>query len=1036
MGWVWVSSGWAQQQPPTPQLISIYPAGAQTGKTVDLKIVEQSELEFADGLIFSHPGITAGPKMQPSNRFFPKPVAVRNVFEVSVGKNVPAGVYEVRAQCEYGISNPRRFVVSAHQEFLENEPNDNIEKANPLKAGSTVNGTFEAGYDFYRLEIKKGQSLVFHCVSELIDSRGDPVMALLDSNQKIVAKNHDTLGRDSLVSYKAAESGTFFVRVNDLTFASQGGAGTTPYRLTVSESPWIDFVDPPVIPQGVNAKVKLFGRNLGGIPSGLQKNGIELELREVTLNSNAYPVSSFSQSVVAPNRFSRGRFAYQYEGTKGKSNVIFMQTAELPIVLEQELQGPLKVGSCLLGTFSETGEVDRYRFEAKQGETFRIEVVSHGLGMGTDPLLTLSSVIGEKEEERQVKKMVTVDDFQPLTSPFRLQLDTVDPATLFEAKTDGQYEIAISDQFNLPPSHNGKNYYALIFRRPADRVELVAFAGLPRGQNDNNNQPLKILPCIVRPMSAAEIQVVAYRSPGFESSIEFKVDGLPPGVLAEPTLMASSQNTATIILRGSADLKPGLGKIRITGTYVDQGEKVSVPVNGAEITTNSVGNEPSESRLTDELYVIGDTSIRFPGKIEISGKEFEISRGGAIEAKAMLKKHPSHKGQVLQAGVYGLPKTVNKNTNTMADSGAEVTFKIEFRQGSPAGDYTAFIRGYFEGDSKRFEKQFEQVTAEQKRIAGVQQKLESQYRQATQQQQRLTQQIASSKQTATRLASQVRQQTASQSQAKMKIKSAEKEKERLAAGLNQLQSAITGLNKEVGSEKEPQKKANLIAELAQKESRKKTTQAALEQATKTLQAAQSAGQGIEQKMVSLGKQEAELKEKMAKLLEEQKNLTKGVDQFAQERNLLKTIKTTVDQDFNLARQAAQTRKRRFLVYSDPFRIKVTPFPIEVSLSQPGVSMVAGSGQKFRITIKRKYDFKGAVTFQLIPANEGKGWRFRSNPRLNADQNQVEVEVVAQKNATLGVFKGELLATMRVGNTNLTQTLPLAVEVKAAPANAP
>ena len=209
MGWVWVSSGWAQQQPPTPQLISIYPAGAQTGKTVDLKIVEQSELEFADGLIFSHPGITAGPKMQPSNRFFPKPVAVRNVFEVSVGKNVPAGVYEVRAQCEYGISNPRRFVVSAHQEFLENEPNDNIEKANPLKAGSTVNGTFEAGYDFYRLEIKKGQSLVFHCVSELIDSRGDPVMALLDSNQKIVAKNQDTSILDRRVTWKNKNNVSF-----------------------------------------------------------------------------------------------------------------------------------------------------------------------------------------------------------------------------------------------------------------------------------------------------------------------------------------------------------------------------------------------------------------------------------------------------------------------------------------------------------------------------------------------------------------------------------------------------------------------------------------------------------------------------------------------------------------------------------------------------------------------------------------------------------------------------------------------------------
>ncbi|MEE2640899.1 MAG: hypothetical protein VX768_09760, partial [Planctomycetota bacterium] len=126
----------AQQQPPTPQLLSIFPAGGQVGTSVEVAITEQSELEFADQLIFSHPGIQALAKMRETSRFFPQPVRLRNAFVVTIAPNVPPGTYEVRAQCEYGLSNPRRFVVGNQKEILEAEPNDTFDKATPLDRNS------------------------------------------------------------------------------------------------------------------------------------------------------------------------------------------------------------------------------------------------------------------------------------------------------------------------------------------------------------------------------------------------------------------------------------------------------------------------------------------------------------------------------------------------------------------------------------------------------------------------------------------------------------------------------------------------------------------------------------------------------------------------------------------------------------------------------------------------------------------------------------------------------------------------------------
>lgn len=1032
----------AQQQPPTPQLLAVFPPGAKAGSTIDVRILDQAELEFADGLIFSHPGIVAQPKMQSDKRFFPTPRPRRNEFEVTIAADVPPGVYEVRGKCAYGISNPRRFVVSSASEFNETEPNDRFENAGEIQLASggtdtVVNGVFEAGYDIYKCRVQAGDALVFRCDSQAIDSQGDPVIALFDDQQNLIARNHDTNGRDALVSWSAGYDGDLYIRVNDLTFVSQGGAGTTPYRLTISRKPFVDYVVPPVIPGNTVSTVKVYGRNLGGGHSGQYRNGIELEVIEKKIDPSSLANSSdagFSELTLPPNCYQANARLLQVSNRFGKSNPVPVTISSLPLVDEKTAGGKIQPGANILGTFGAPGEVDSYRFQAKQGEPFWIEVVSQRLGIGTDPYVSIESVHINQDQQETYRRVITADDYKPLTTSFRIALDSEDPAVLFTAPNDGEFRISVYDLFNLPPGTRGPNFYQLTCRKPEADVQLVAIPGLECGQNDNHSRPLKILPCIVRPNGGGEIQVFAHRSPGFDQPIALFVEGLPAGVTAQPSVISESANHGTIVLQGAPDLKAGYATVKVWGTYQTDGKPVRVPVVAAIITTNSIGNEPAESRLADRIVVITDPTVVFPGEIKTTQQEFHTAVGGQIELKAKFVKSPMHSGQVLQGFLHGLPRTVGKNANTLPDNGSEVTFRMDFRQGTPAGIYTPFIRAYFENNTRRFEKKLEEVTAEQKRISTQVSQLESEYRKTTQQRQRLSTQLNQARQNLSRLTQQRKNAESNLASARKNLEEALAKDAKLTDRLVQLNAQIKNRMENAGLEKDANRKKKLENELAEliRQKTQLVSQSTLsKQALQTVEKAVSQAESVvKQAAIELDKQKA-LTEKVEAELEQ---ITQKEKRLNQDRSDGQQVKRDIDAELNLARQAANPRRRRYLVYSAPVRIKVDPYPIELKLATSKFSITQGESATVDLSITRKFGFQGNINIQLRPGKGGNGWGFKSNPQLkgNASSETKKLEIVIQKNAKPGTYPGQIVATFRHGNANLTYTLPIEIEVKALP----
>ena len=89
-------------------------------------------------LLFSDPGIVALPAKDDSG------AGIANTFDVSVGKGVEPGYYEVRLRGLFGISNPRTFRVDTLPEINEAEPNNTVDVAQVASVNQIINARADA----------------------------------------------------------------------------------------------------------------------------------------------------------------------------------------------------------------------------------------------------------------------------------------------------------------------------------------------------------------------------------------------------------------------------------------------------------------------------------------------------------------------------------------------------------------------------------------------------------------------------------------------------------------------------------------------------------------------------------------------------------------------------------------------------------------------------------------------------------------------------------------------------------------------------
>lgn len=596
-------------QLPVAKLSTLFPPGAKIGTSVDIT-AGGSDLGGLRQAFFSHKGITG------------KVSSDGKKITMTVAKDVPEGIYSAWVVGDFGASNPRAIQVTTLNEVVSTTTNHDFAKAQVVAAGSIVNGHADKeNVDVYKVALKKGQRLLVQCLDRQIDSQLSGQVTLFDANQRELKR----VLNEEILDYRAAADTHVFVRVNDRIFA---GGTTHWYRLKITTGPVVDFVLPLAVAPGAKSKVKLYGRNLGTPVKSMTVDRRPLESKEVVITAPA--ASEMLPAGVSLND-------YQGAGTGFSSHTKLIGFAQAPVVLESEPNNvatkpqAIKVPCDLSGQFYPARDRDYYTFDAKKGESYWVEIVSHRLGLSTDPLMVIQKVDKRAEGDWPAKDVFTLSDGDKNFGGPDFDTFHFDDDGKFTVPEDGSYRIMIRDLFNGVKS-DPRRVYRLIVRKEAQDFQIVA-QPIPRKAKGDRRDVWRSN-TLLRQGDVEALNVLLFRKDGFSGEVSVEVDGLPAGVSHGPLKFTGSTKSAVLLLRAEESAKAWAGPVKIVGK-AKIGNKTAtrqarVASANWDIDYSAATTMKSSSRLSDRLILAVSDEPSPLELIPAAGKPIEAVVGTKV----------------------------------------------------------------------------------------------------------------------------------------------------------------------------------------------------------------------------------------------------------------------------------------------------------------------------------------------------------------------------------------------------------------------
>lgn len=648
---------------PVIRLDTVFPPGGKAGADTEVAITG-ADLDEAKALHFSHPGITAEPK--------------EKRFVVKIAPDVPPGVYDVRVSGLLGVSNPRAFVVSDLPQTTKPSANSTPATAVELPLDSTIAGTATAAAaDYFKFTAKKGQRLLFDCEASSIDSRMNPILAVLDSANRELESSR----RGGLLDFTAPAAGTYLLKLHDLTFA--GGAERF-YRLTLTAGPRIDYVLPPCAQPGTKTKFTFFGRNLpsGALANIVSHDGKPLEKLEAEID---VPAKSDARvdGLTSPAAAALDGFSYRLKSPHGSSDSVFICFANAPVIAEQEGDAQRITPPCeIAGQFFPAADTDTFTFDAKKGDVWRIEVISQRLGLATNPFLLVQDAETYGTDTN--------------IGGARFSTASADPAMRFEAKVDGPVRVSVRDLFG-GARKDPRNVYRLAIRKEAPDFQLVAIAEPPPEKKDDRTAAPRS--ALLRGGGTIGIKVAAFRRDGFAGEIELRAEGLPPSVTCVPVKIPGTANEGTLLLTAAAKPERWVGSIRIvgkSGALEHDARGGAVRWTVADFNTDAV-----QARLTRDFMLAVSGTEAAPVSVAIENKTWEAAAGAKLEIPLKVTRVPEFK-EALKLKASGAPGFDALKEIDVAPAAADAKATIDLAALKiPTGEHTihfeAQTKGKFRG---------------------------------------------------------------------------------------------------------------------------------------------------------------------------------------------------------------------------------------------------------------------------------------------------------------------------------------------------
>ena len=694
--------GTLRAQLPTTKLWTVYPAGAKIGAKTQIQLGGQ-DLEDVTAVYFSHPMITAKPVFGAVDEFTGQSKPVANTFEVSVGNGTPPGIYEIWAEGRFGLSNPRRFVVSKSTEVVESAGNSKPDQAIELKLNEAVHGRVDANArDHFKFTAKAGQSYAVNCWSGKIDSRLHSVLTVAAPSGNQIARSLDR--NSAIVHFKAESDGDYIVTVEDHTF--RGGSEYF-YRVAVQQGPYVDAVWPPVVhvddlTKENKASVHLIGRNLpsgedAGLAIGKQKlhqlkAEVTLPAPNASVTAKPSSVKSISLSPDADYRFARLPFETPFPPT--------VAVTDQRVEIEREPNDTshaqsIQVPCVFAGRFYPARDRDCIQFEAKKGDDFWIEVQSNQFGHNTDVAMIVEQVKQGADGKQQTKRLNQADDdkhYRRNDQNNEFNTASTDPSFQLKVSEDGTYRVRVSDQFGGTRA-DPRHAYQISIRKPNPAFEVAAWI-VERSPDPKNQQLARVGTPSLRQADTLVLDIEPTRFDGFNSEIIIRAEQLPSGVQCPALRIAPGTNKAKLTLSANPDAPPSNGSVRLVAAATLDGKTIEREVRFGTLLWNSdnVQNSKPATRLASELRLSVTNKDAVPIGVFASQEVHEMSVGGTLAVP--LKVHrPIFKGE-LKLDAKEVPGDSQPKQVSIAKDATEGKFEIGFANAKvKPGLYAIRLRG-------------------------------------------------------------------------------------------------------------------------------------------------------------------------------------------------------------------------------------------------------------------------------------------------------------------------------------------------------
>lgn len=651
---------------PSIRFDRLVPQGGAAGSTVEVE-VQGAEIDDIQTLLFEQPGISV------------EPVKDRK-FKVTIAADVPAGTYDVFLSGRFGVSNPRLFAVSRGlTEVTEKEPNNELAQAQPVTVNSVVNGSSDGnGEDSFRFPARKGQRIVLHCQAQRLDSAMDATLTLTTAGGNPVAAGGDWFGSDPLIDFVAPADGEYVVTVSDLSFR-----GGFPYRLLITDKPFLENVSPRAVQTGKPAELTFFGRNLGAGSRPAPLKLLDLPLDELKssvtapadiLTAGAYRFREHpTDHSVLPTAATCTMFGFQVvpESLPDVLNPIPVLVTEHAVSLEvepnddREKPQAITLPAVVSGRFDEPRDADWYEFEAAENGPHYFEVYSERIAGQADPYLVVMDDKGNRIGE--------LDDFGARMNAFDGHLR--DPSGSVNLQEKKKYRVLVQDRYQ----RGGARFqYVLTIQRP----EPDFFPAVIHHQNPGPGGTT-----IFRG-GAAYLDIVLHQRDGYGGPITFTAEGLPPGVHAVPTTVV--QNTrGTFVLWADENAEPWTGMIKLFATG-KRGDQVLRREVRAYSRVTSEPNYNSSQPLRSLPLAVRETA---PFALSFASEKVDVESGQKVELPIDLKRlWPDFKDKVLLQAL-AMPGGFNLPNAEIAAGQNNGKLTLSVPANVPPGEYAISVLG-------------------------------------------------------------------------------------------------------------------------------------------------------------------------------------------------------------------------------------------------------------------------------------------------------------------------------------------------------